>query len=59
MEGGILVMGKKDHGKNEGKKKLTKKEQKALNHLKLVQNKKSKSDGSVQIEESKKNKTAA
>lgn len=34
-------MGKKGHGKD-NKKKLTKKEKKAMNHLKLVQGKKSK-----------------
>ncbi len=32
-------MGKKGHGKAQ-KKKLTKKEKKAINHLKLVQNRK-------------------
>ena len=33
-------MGKKGHKKEHGKKKLTKKEKKAMNHLKLIQGKK-------------------
>ncbi len=46
-------MGKKGHDKT-GKKKLTKKEKKALNHLKLVDTKKHKSESQVQIEKNKK-----
>jgi hypothetical protein len=52
-------MGKKGNTKVKGTKKLTKKEKKAQNHLKLVQNKKSKGASDVALEENSFNKKKA
>lgn len=52
-------MGQKGIRKSKGKKKLTKKEKKAKQHLKLIQGKKHKSDYQVELEKNHTKKKAA